>query len=169
MPIRNSDIARIFNHLADLLEIREANPFRVRAYRNAARTITDQPQSMAAMLEEGKDLSQLPGIGEDLAGKIADIVETGTLKMLQELEEEVPSDLSELLKISGLGPKRVAALHHELGIETLDELAEAAEKKKIRELEGFGEKTEQKFLKEVKRRVKADFRTKLAEAEQVAG
>jgi DNA polymerase (family 10) len=168
MPIHNSDIARIFNQIADLLEIKEANPFRVRAYRNAARTVSDQPQSMAAMLGEGKDLSELPGIGEDLAGKIAEIVKSGALKMLEELEEEVPSDLSELLQISGLGPKRVAALHRELGIETLDDLAEAAEKEEIRELDGFGDKTEQKILQEVKRRASAGFRTKLAEAEQVA-
>lgn len=169
MPIRNSDIARIFNQVADLLEIKEANPFRVRAYRNAARTVNDQPQSMAAMIEEGKDLSKLPGIGGDLAGKIAEIIETGTLKMLKELEKEVPGDLSALLLISGLGPKRVAALHRELGIETLDDLAEAAEKGRIRGLEGFGEKTEKKVLKEVRRRAKAAFRTQLAEAEQVAG
>lgn len=168
MPIHNSDIARIFNQVADLLEIKEANPFRVRAYRNAARTVGDQPQSIAAMLEEGMDLSELPDIGKDLAGKIAEIVETGSLQMLEDLKEKVPSELGELLQIPGLGPKRVAALHRELGIETLDELAEAAQKEQIRELEGFGEKTEKKILQGVKRRVNADMRTPLAEAEQVA-
>lgn len=168
MPIHNSDIARIFNQFADLLEIKEANPFRVRAYRNAARTVGDQPQSIAAMLEEGMDLSELPDIGKDLAGKIAEIVETGSLQMLEDLKEKVPSELGELLQIPGLGPKRVAALHRELGIETLDELAEAAQKEQIRELEGFGEKTEKKILQGVKRRVNADMRTPLAEAEQVA-
>jgi DNA polymerase (family 10) len=168
MPIHNSDIAKIFSQIADLLEIKEANRFRVRAYRNAARIISDQPQSVAGMLEEGKDLSELPGIGEDLASKMAEIVETATLKMLEELEEEMPSDLSELLQISGLGPKRVAVLYRELGIENLDDLAGAAQKEKLRKLEGFGEKTEKNLLKEVKRRGKTDFRTRLAEAEQIA-
>ncbi len=169
MPIHNSDISSIFDQVADLLEITAANPFRVRAYRNAARTVADQPQSMAEMLEQGGDFLELPGIGEDLAGKIVEIVETGTLKILEELQEEVPGNLSELLQISGLGPRRVAALHRGLGIKTLEGLAEAAEKQKIRTLKGFGEKTERHLLKEVKRREKSDFTIKLADAEQIAG
>lgn len=169
MPIHNSDISRILKQVADLLEIKGANPFRVRAYRNAARTVGDYPQSMAEMLGRGRDLVEISGIGEDLAGKIVEIVETGRLKMLEELQEEVPGDLSELLQISGLGPRRVAALHDALDIKSLEGLAEAAEKQKIRALKGFGKKTEKKFLKEVKRRAKTDFRIKLAEAEQIAG
>ncbi|MFO7811764.1 MAG: DNA polymerase III, partial [Pelovirga sp.] len=97
MPIHNSDIARIFNKVADLLEISAANPFRVRAYRNPARTVEDQPQSIGGMLEEGEDLSELAGIGEDLAGKITEIIETGSLKMLEELEQELPGELAQLL------------------------------------------------------------------------
>ncbi len=169
MPIHNSDISRILKQVADLLEIKGANPFRVRAYRNAARTVGDYPQSMAEMLGRGRDLVEISGIGEDLAGKIVEIVETGSLKMLEELQEEVPGDLSELLQISGLGPRRVAALHDALDIKSLEELAEAAEKQKIRALKGFGKKIEKKFLKEVKRRAKTDFRIKFAEAEQIAG
>ncbi len=169
MPIHNSDISRILKQVADLLEIKGANPFRVRAYRNAARTVGDYPQSMAEMLGRGRDLVEISGIGEDLAGKIVEIVETGRLKMLEELQEEVPGDLSELLQISGLGPRRVAALHDALDIKSLEELAEAAEKQKIRALKGFGKKIEKKFLKEVKRRAKTDFRIKFAEAEQIAG
>jgi DNA polymerase (family 10) len=169
MPIHNSDIARIFNHVADLLEIRDANPFRVRAYRNAARVVSDQPQSIATMLEEGRDLSELTGIGNALTAKIAEIVETGTLRMLKKLENEVPGELTELLRISGLGPKRTATLHSELGIVSLDDLAEAARENKIRELEGFGEKTEKHILEEVKRHRKAKRRTMLAEAEQIVG
>jgi DNA polymerase (family 10) len=169
MPIHNTDIARIFNKMADLLEISNANPFRVRAYRNAARTVNDQPQSLATMLEEGEDLSELPGIGDDLAGKIGEIVETGDLEMLKELEEKVPGELTDLLNIAQLGPKRVAALHRELGIDTLEDLAEAAKRHEIRELEGFGEKTEEKILQEIKRHAGVVVRTKLAEAEQVVG
>ncbi len=145
MPIHNTDIARIFNQVADLLEIKGSNPFRVRAYRNAARSVGDQSRSVASMLEEGEDLSKLAGVGEDLAGKIAEIVETGTLEMLRDLERELPAELTDLLNVSGLGPKRAAALHRELGIDTLEALAEAAEKGKIRDIEGFGEKTEKKI------------------------
>ncbi|WP_429886565.1 DNA polymerase/3'-5' exonuclease PolX [Geoalkalibacter halelectricus] len=167
MPIHNSDIARIFNQVADLLEISGANPFRVRAYRNAARTIEDQPQSVAGMLDEGADLSELSGIGKDLAGKISEIVETGRLQMLDDLEQEMPGELAKLLNIAQLGPKRVGTLHRELGIDTLDDLAQAAKAKKIRDLNGFGAKTEKKIREELKRHKGAQARTKFAEAEQL--
>lgn len=167
MPVHNSDIARIFNQIADLLEISGANPFRVRAYRHAARTVEDQPQSVAAMIEKGEDLSEISGIGKVLAGKITEIVATGSLKMLTDLQQEVPEGLSELMKITQLGPKRVAALHKNLGIKDLEDLAEAARQGQIRDLEGFGEKTEDHILKELQRRKGAEKRTKLAEAEQV--
>lgn len=166
MPIHNSDIARIFNQIADLLEISGANPFRVRAYRHAARTVEDQPQSVAAMIEKGEDLSEISGIGKVLAGKITEIVATGSLKMLTDLQQEVPEGLSELMKITQLGPKRVAALHKNLGIKDLEDLAEAARQGQIRDLEGFGEKTEDHILKELKRRKGAEKRAKLAEAEK---
>ncbi|MDT8443966.1 MAG: helix-hairpin-helix domain-containing protein, partial [Desulfuromonadales bacterium] len=167
MPIHNAEIARIFNHVADLLEISDANPFRVRAYRNAARTVEDQPQSLTTMLNEDKDLTELPGIGDDLAAKIAEIVSTGSLKMLEDLEQTFPEELSDLLQISGLGPKRVATLHQKLGIDNLDQLAEAVNAQKIRALRGFGEKTEKHIIKELERHAGAKPRTKLNEAEQV--
>ncbi len=167
MPIQNTDISRIFNYIADLLEISGANAFRVRAYRNAARTVEDQSRSIVKMLENDEDLAELPDIGKDLAGKIAEIAETGTLEMLDELEQEVPGELSKLLEIEQLGPKRVAALYHELDIESLEDLKKAAESEKIRELEGFGKKTEQKILKELKRVQDSSRRTKLADAEQI--
>ncbi|MCG6908076.1 MAG: DNA polymerase/3'-5' exonuclease PolX [Desulfobacteraceae bacterium] len=167
MPVHNSDIARIFNQIADLLEISGANPFRVRAYRHAARTVEDQPQSVAVMIEKGEDLSELSGIGKVLAGKITEIVATGSLKMLADLEQEVPEGLSELMRITQLGPKRVAALYKKLGIKDLEDLAEAARQENIRDLDGFGKKTEEHILKELHRRKGAEKRTKLAEAEQV--
>jgi DNA polymerase (family 10) len=167
MPVHNSDIARIFNQIADLLEISGANPFRVRAYRHAARSVEDQPQRVAAMIEKGEDLSELSGIGKVLAGKITEIVATGSLKMLTDLQQEVPEGLSELMKITQLGPKRVAALHKKLGIKDLEDLAEAARQENIRDLDGFGKKTEDHILKELQRRKGAEKRTKLAEAEQV--
>jgi DNA polymerase (family 10) len=167
MPVLNTDIASIFTRIADLLEIQGANPFRIRAYRAAARTVSDQPQSVAAMLKEGKDLGELPGIGRDLAGKIEEIVETGTLAMLKELEKEIPGELAELLSLSQLGPKKAAILHRELGVRNLQDLEEAAGSGKIRDLRGFSEKSEKKILEEIKRFTGAEKRTKLAEAEQI--
>jgi DNA polymerase (family X) len=146
MPVHNTDIATCFNQLADLLEIEGANAFRVRAYRNAARTIAGLPQSVAEMVTEGTDLSSLPGIGTSLAAKIAEIVDTGNLQLLHEVENRTHPDLATLLHLPGLGPKRVQALHDALDITHLDELAEAARAGQMRQLSGFGERTEQTIL-----------------------
>ena len=89
MPVHNADIAAVFDEIADLLEIESANPFRVRAYRNAARTLRDLNQDVAAMIAQGEDVTELPGIGKDLASKIKEIVETGTAAMLEEHRKEV--------------------------------------------------------------------------------
>jgi DNA polymerase (family 10) len=168
MPVHNRDIAEIFNKVADLLEIEGANQFRVRAYRNAARTINDLPHSAADMVEKGEDLSKLSGIGRDLAGKIAEIVETGELGQLKELESRTPADLSEMMNIAGLGPKRVQALHENLDINSLDDLKEAAQQEKIREIPGFGVKTEKKILQGLGRLVGKKKRFLLKEVEEIA-
>jgi DNA polymerase (family 10) len=167
MPIHNSDIVEILNKVADLLDIRGENPFRIRAYRNAARTVGNLPQNVTALLKEGKDLSELPGIGRDLASKIAEIVETGTLGLLAELAAETPGELADLLTLPGLGPKKAAALHKQLGIATLAELAEAARAGRLRELEGFGEKTEARLIEAIKRHAGEAKRTKIAVAEEI--
>jgi len=170
MPVQNSDVSDIFNKVADLLDIEGANPFRVRSYRNAARTVSSLSQNVSAMLESGKDLSELPGIGKDLAGKIKEIVESGSLSQLEELEGKTPPELSKLMKVPGLGPKRVKALHRNLGVTNLGELKEAAQKGKVRELEGFGKKTEESILEELEEvEGKGEKeRIKLMEAEQRA-
>jgi DNA polymerase (family 10) len=170
MPVQNSDVADIFNKVADLLDIEGANQFRVRAYRNAARAVSSLPQNVSDMIESEKDLTELPGIGKDLAGKIKEIVETGSLAQLEELEGKTPSELSKLMKVAGLGPKRVKALNENLGVTNLKELKEAAQKGKVRELEGFGKKTEQAILEELEEvEGKGEERIKLMEAEQRAG
>src|SRR3990172_1061341 len=125
MPAHNADISDLFNQVADLLEILDENPFRIRAYRNAARTVGSLSQSVAAMVEQGKDLTELPGIGKDLAGKIQEIVRTGNLPYLQELEDRIPSQLGRLMKIPGLGPKRVKTLYDKLAISSLEDLKKA--------------------------------------------
>ena len=168
MPVANAEIAELFERYASLLEIEGANAFRVRAYRNAARTIENLPQSAAGMVDEGADLSELPGIGEDLAGKVQAIVESGSFRELDELEGEVPEGLAALSDLPGLGPKRTAQLHRELGVDDLDDLRAAAEAGKVRVLEGFGEKTEAKILDAIARRAGQEKRFRLATAEQLA-
>jgi DNA polymerase (family 10) len=168
MPVHNREIADLFDELADLLEIEDANPFRVRAYRNAAQRIRTQSRSMSDMVREGADLSLLPDIGDDLAGKIEAIVETGKLPLLEEVRSRTPRALSDLMNIEGLGPKRVKALYKQLAIDSIDDLRRAARSGKIRELAGFGEKTEQRILERVESRAFEEQRTRLVDAENVA-
>lgn len=166
MPVQNSEIAQIFYQVADLLEIEGANEFRVRAYRDAARTVATLPRSASEMMEADEDLEELPGIGADLAGKIEEIVETGGLEQLEGLEERVPPELGRMLKISNLGPKRVKKLHEELGVTTFEELETAAEDEEIRTIKGLGPKIEGEILEDLKRTGYEEERTLLMVAEQ---
>jgi DNA polymerase (family 10) len=168
LPLHNSDIAARFEEMADLLEIEGANAFRVRAYRNAARTVRDLPQAVPNLVEGGADLTELPGIGQDLAGQIEELVATGELSRLRDLESDVPAGLVDVLGIAGLGPKRVQALHEQLGVESLDDLRAAAKAGKIRELSGFGAKTEANIKHELETRGSGERRTRRREAREVA-
>jgi len=168
MAVHNASIAETLRHVADLLEIEGANPFRIRAYRRAALTIEDLPQSAAKMVAEGKTLVGLPGIGKDLAGKIAEIVKTGRLGALTEIEARTPTTLTALTTVPGLGPKRVHRLHEAFGIKTLKDLERAARAHKIRELRGFTAKTEEKILAEIERGKEREQRFKIATAEDFA-
>ena len=144
--MQNPDIARLFDEVADLLEIQDANPFRVRAYRNAARTIRDYPEPIAELVHSGgKDLTEIPGIGEDLAEKITDIVKTGELPLRKQLAAKLPAGLLDLLRIPGLGPKRVKLLHKKLKVTSAADLAAALDKGRIQKLKGFGPKIEEKI------------------------
>ncbi len=155
MPILNPDIVHIFDEIADLLEIEDANPFRVRAYRNAARLVQGLSSDVKTMVEAGEDLTELPGIGDDLAKKIIEIVTTGHCSFLEKLEKQTPPALTELLKVPGLGPKRVKALWHELDVETVDQLTRAAREGRIRSVPGFGEKTETRILEALQAQIAA--------------
>lgn len=168
MPKHNADIAAIFEEIADLLEIQSANPFRIRAYRNAARVIGELPNEVSNLLDKGMDLTQLPGIGDDLAGKIKEIATTGHCSLLDRLHTELPSAITELLKIPGLGPKRVKALYHDLDVQTLEQLHRAARDGRIRALPGFGEKTENNILQAIEAHANQAQRFKLAVAAQYA-
>jgi DNA polymerase (family 10) len=145
--MQNAAIAALFDEYAELLELQGANPFRVRAYRNAARTIENLPQSVADLVAApDHDLTALAGIGKDLAEKIETIVHTGRLPPLEELRGQFPPDVVQMLRIPGLGPKKVAALLDQLHIRTLGDLRAACEAGRVAALKGFGKKTEQSIL-----------------------
>ena len=170
MPVHNADIAAVFEEIAELLEIQSANPFRIRAYRNASRTLAEFGRDLAALLHKGQELPKIAGIGDDLARKIHEIAETGTCALLERLHKELPPAVTELLKVPGLGPKRVRALYDELHIQDLKALEQAAERRQIQRLHGFGEKTERRILaalrahKEQTRRFKRSLAAQYAEA-----
>ncbi|CAI8720081.1 DNA polymerase/3'-5' exonuclease PolX [Methylococcus capsulatus] len=168
MPIHNADIAAIFEEIADLLEIEGANVFRVRAYRNAARTLQELGRDVRTMLQKGEDLTALPGIGDDLAGKMREIAETGRCAALDKLHKKLPPAITELLKIPGLGPKRVKALYHELDIHTVEQLQRAVRDHRIRSLAGFGEKTESRIAEALATHGGGAGRFKLVTAAQYA-
>ncbi|WP_455246131.1 DNA polymerase/3'-5' exonuclease PolX [Petrachloros mirabilis] len=168
MPVHNADVASVFDELADLLDIEGANLFRIRAYRNAARTLRDLSEEVSAMVAKGGDLTELPGIGDDLAGKIKEIVKTGTAVALEEHRKKVPATLTDLLRIPGIGPKRVKALYRDLGIRTVEQLEKAAQEGRVKPLQGFGDKIERHILEQLKARTSSEKRFKLAVATQYA-
>ena len=147
MVVSNREIAEIFDTLADLLEIKGDNPFKIIAYRNAARTIGNMGTDLSKMVEEGVNLPEIPTIGEGIALKIKEIVKTGKLSKLETLQNHFPPHLFDLLSIKGIGPKRTKVLYESLHIGSLEELKKAAQTHKIRALNGFGEKLENLILK----------------------
>jgi len=168
MPIHNRDISRIFNLIADYLEVKGENIYRVRAYRNAARTVEDFSKSIEEMIKKDESFKDLPGIGKDLEEKIKTIVEEKNSPMLENLKQEIPVDVEQLLKVEGLGPKKVKKLYEELDIKDIKDLQNAVKDKKIRTLEGFGKKTEENIKEAVSRLKQGKERMKYAEAEEIA-
>lgn len=169
MQIQNTEIAEQFNRVADLLEIDGANPFRVRAYRNAARTLRGTSENIADLVNEEHDLTRLPAIGKDLASKIREIVNTGHLSLLDQVERRVPGELRELLRIPSIGPKRVGQLYKKCGVRSLEDLRTLAESKRILDIPGFGEKTRAGILEELKKlRAQEHPRLTLLEAQEAA-
>ena len=167
--MQNPDIARLFDEVADLLEIQNANPFRVRAYRNAARTIRDYPEPIAELVRgDKKDLTEIPGIGEDLAEKIGDIVSTGELPLRKQLAAKLPAGLLDLLRIPGLGPKRVKLLYSKLKVKSAADLTKALDSGKVQKLKGFGPKMEEKMRAGIGQAQVTERRMLLNEAETQA-
>jgi DNA polymerase (family 10) len=141
----NLAIARTLMEIADLLEIKGENPFKIRAYRNASETVAHEPSRVASMTP-GERLA-LPGIGKDIAAKIGELIDSGSIAYHRELLEEFPPTVLDLLNLQGVGPKTVARLYGELGIRTLEELDRAARDGRIRSMKGMGAKKETLILK----------------------
>ena len=165
----NREIAAALEEIADLLEFQGANPFRVRAYRNGSRKVKDSPASLASVVEESgaAALTEIDGVGKDLAEKIAELATTGALAMLDEFREQVEPGVLKLMRVPGLGPKKAAVLHKELGVATLDQLKAACQAEQVRGLKGFGKKTEETILAGVELAERAGGRTKWADADAV--
>lgn len=168
MPVENAEISDMFNEMAELLEIQGANTFRVRAYRNAARTLRGLPQNVSRLIDNHKDLAELPAIGDDLAHKIIDIVRTGHFAALDELKSEMPSELGDIARLPGLGPKRVKLLYDELGVRSTDDLKQVVEDGRILELEGFGEKIRDRLREALGKPMAEEKRHLLSEVEAKA-
>lgn len=168
MNVTNRYMASIFNEIADLLDIEEANPFRVRAYRNAARIILSSPKNMATLVGEGYDLTSIKGIGKELSQKIIEIVQTGELVFLNDLKKSYPSELETLLRIPGLGPKRVLLLHENLHINTLHDLKNALKKGELETLRGFGPKLIGSIKKGLEKKLYEEKRYRLFEVIPIA-
>ena len=162
----NFGIARIFTDIGDLLEIKGANPFKIRAYRNAADIVGHMAERVADLTDA--DMLGLPGIGKDLAAKIRELIDTDALAYYDELRQEFPPTILDMLRLQGVGPKTVAVLYGELGIETLDALEAAAAEGRLRALKGMGPKKEQLLLRSIAEHRKRVGRHLIGHADQLA-
>jgi len=160
--MENIEIAKIFHEIADLLEIKNENPFRVRSYRNAGHVIAELPENLKSIVENDEPiLDEISGIGKSIHEKIVEIVKTGKCKFHDELLKELPPTILELLQVSGIGPKKVQLLYKELGIQSVSDLEKAAKAHKIHTLAGMGEKTEENILKAIENLKQSKGRFKL--------
>src|SRR5438552_2330071 len=148
--MENVAIAKIFTEIADLLEIKGENPFKIRAYRNAAETIAHVPDQLSACSDE--QIRAIAGIGKDLAAKIREICQTGGAQYHRELLEQFPTTILDLLHLQGVGPKTVALLYAQLGVRTLEELEAACKDGRVRELKGLGPRKESLILNALEER-----------------
>lgn len=162
----NLDMARIFDEIADILELKGANPFKIRAYRRAARTIETLAQDLKVIAERGgvSELKKIPGVGEGIAKKILEIAKTGDCKTHRALREEVPAGLLELLAIPRVGPKTIAKVHDEIGISSIEQLEEAAKSHTLEGISGLGAKIEENILKGIEQYRRYKGRKLLSEA-----
>jgi DNA polymerase (family 10) len=162
--MKNTEIAKVFQDIADLLEIKGENPFKIRAYQRAARTIDHLPKEIEIMLDEGEDLQSIPGVGEAIAKKTTELVETGKLKYYEELKAEFPEGITSLLEVPGIGPKTAKKLSAELGITSVDALEQAIKNGQVAHLFRLGDKTADNILQQIQALRRKDQRIPLGEA-----
>ena len=169
MPVQNAEIAAMFDQAADLLEFKGENQFRVRAYHRAAQSSEACRKASRTSWSAKKDLTELPGIGKDLAGKIADIVKTGHFDLLDLLKKKLPGELGDMAALPGLGPKRVKLLYDKLKVRTLDDLRRAIKAGRLQKLRGFGQTMEKKLAGALEKpAIEKRFKLAVAEAEAEA-
>ncbi|MHB1646370.1 MAG: helix-hairpin-helix domain-containing protein [bacterium] len=149
MSITKEEIAEIFEEIAELLEIKDENIFKIRAYSNASRVISQLPGNIEDIASKG-ELTEIHGIGRDLASKIEELIKTGHLSYYDELKKSIPVSIFELLKLRGLGPKKAKILYEKLGIKNAGDLKDALENNKLSQLDGFGEKTVSNLFESIK-------------------
>jgi DNA polymerase (family X) len=145
----NEDLARVFGEIADFLELKDENTYRVVAYRNAERELRSTGYDIPALLAAGEALPKMPGIGAELSAKIREIYETGTSKTLENLRKDYPPGILDLLRLPGVGPKRVRLFYEKLGVGSLEELERAVRTGRLRSLGGFGARSEQRLLEAI--------------------
>ncbi len=163
--MENLEISGVLDQVADLLEIKGANPFRVRAYRNAARTVRELRPPLRVLVEKEEDLTSLSGIGKEMAQHIQELVERGELGLLEELAGEVPRTLLEIIRLDGVGPKKARRLWKELGVTSVGELEEAVHGGRVAELEGFGRKSAERVLRAIESFRRMQGRTLLSDVD----
>src|SRR3990172_1326567 len=162
--MKNTAIARVFYDIADLLELKGENAFKVRAYQKAARAIELWPRELETMVQEGEDLGQIPGVGEAIARKITDLVATGHVELYDKLLQEFPEGIVKMLDIPGIGPKTAMRLSSELGIKSVDELERAINDGSVAALPRMGEKTAENILSQIQALRRKDQRIPIGEA-----
>jgi len=165
--MKNREIAGIFNEIADILELKGENRFRIAAYRRAAQALESLPEDVEELASTGR-LSSIPGIGKDLEGKILEYIEKGEVSFLTELRKETPRVLLDMLKVPGIGPKTAVLIYDELGVESLEELKKAAEEHRIQGLPKIKAKTEENILKGIEFLEKSMGRTPIGSAYPLA-
>jgi DNA polymerase (family 10) len=162
--MRNSDVAKVFQDIADLLELKGENVFKIRAYQKAARAIDYYPRELEAMIEEEGDLQSIPGVGEAIAKKATELITTGKLGYYENLKGEFPQGITNLLAIPRIGPKTANKLSSELGISSVDELEQAINEGRVAKLFGLGEKTAENILHQIQALRRKDQRIPIGEA-----
>jgi len=162
--MKNTAIAKVFQDMADLLELKSENVFKIRAYQRAARTIEHLPKEIEIMLQEGEDLQTIPGVGEAIAKKTIELVSTGKLHVYEELKSEFPEGITKLLEIPGIGPKTANRLSTELGIKSVDDLEEAIKDGRVAGLLRLGDKTADNILQQIQALRRKDQRIPIGEA-----